>query len=459
MAFVVFGSVVRRKALVETITYNARMTSAMYKVTLGRLSVNYEALTGSYDQRFLKSMLARIELFHGGVGAVLLGLNGLVIISALTIASIVVDPIITAYGLFICITVFGLLVLLHRRGVVDASTKLNSAVTKRFQIATDLTDNTVEISLANKQKYYEDILHKNEMEFRTLQGNNSIRGKSPRIYIEALLLIIVCMLLMITDKTFEMDNIGNVIALSLIVFKIIPPAQQIYSGVLNLQLIDKALQDLNKIIQPPINCKLKLEQPSVLERVSIKGVVVDRRGVQICYPNFEFYKNCLNIVTGRSGSGKSTLLKILLGFCDHDSGDVVYNTQNASLACDEIKKSFSSASSPLLYGSLKENICFFGDRYDVLDFPFLQDLWDLDASKMLHTASLSSGQMQRISIARAFNSDAQLIVLDEPTANLDAENAKLVLEFLEKKSHDSIIIIATHDDLIKNTKKSRLLAL
>ena len=63
---------------------------------------------------------------------------------------------------------------------------------------------------------------------------------------------------------------------------------------------------------------------------------------------------------------------------------------------------------------------------------------------------LSGGQIQRIALARAFLKDAEIIVLDEPTANLDATNKMLLLDIIDDLFKDKTLIIASHDnDVIK----------
>jgi ATP-binding cassette subfamily C protein CydD len=71
---------------------------------------------------------------------------------------------------------------------------------------------------------------------------------------------------------------------------------------------------------------------------------------------------------------------------------------------------------------------------------------------------LSGGQAQRVALARAFIRDAPLLVLDEPTANLDARNVTLVLETLDEIFADRTVIIVTHNaDVIARTDRQILI--
>ena len=70
---------------------------------------------------------------------------------------------------------------------------------------------------------------------------------------------------------------------------------------------------------------------------------------------------------------------------------------------------------------------------------------------------MSGGQSQRLALARMFNSSKQLIVFDEPTSSLDAENSKIVFDFLNKIKKDKIIIVVTHDESLANVCDEKIL--
>jgi subfamily B ATP-binding cassette protein MsbA len=77
-------------------------------------------------------------------------------------------------------------------------------------------------------------------------------------------------------------------------------------------------------------------------------------------------------------------------------------------------------------------------------------LEDFDLSQDLYSGSfLSGGEKQRLILARALFTDARIIVLDEPTAAMDSQSEKLILELLNSISVDRLVLLITHSELAK----------
>jgi putative ABC transport system ATP-binding protein len=165
-------------------------------------------------------------------------------------------------------------------------------------------------------------------------------------------------------------------------------------------------------------------------------------------------------ITGRSGSGKSTLL-YQLGLLDHpNSGEIFLNGVNMSTLTHDERTKFR----------LKELGYVFQDYALVPDLSAIENvvvpllmqglakkeayekaekaLQKIDLGDRLHNLpnQLSGGEQQRVSIARAIGHNPHIIFADEPTANLDSETAKTVMEaFLELNSLGQTIVMVTHE--------------
>ena len=150
-------------------------------------------------------------------------------------------------------------------------------------------------------------------------------------------------------------------------------------------------------------------------------------------------------LVGESGCGKSTLLKLLAGLNLPTSGEIFWNDLPTSKVQREslISKIAYVPQAPHLFdATLAENFSMLGQ----LDTKNLQKLLaELNLQLDLNsTQKLSRGQLQRLGIIRAVLKDAPILILDEPTAGLDAENELRVLNLLKKFSLRKTIIIATH---------------
>jgi ATP-binding cassette subfamily C protein CydD/ATP-binding cassette subfamily C protein CydCD len=164
-------------------------------------------------------------------------------------------------------------------------------------------------------------------------------------------------------------------------------------------------------------------------------------------------------LTGPSGSGKSTALNVLLGFAACDSGRVTVG--GVDLATVD-PASWRSAIAwvpqrPSLFaGTIRSNIALgrpgIPDIADIVGaarqagaHDFIVELPDgYDTVIGDDGAGLSAGQRQRIALARAFLRDAPLVLLDEPTANLDAGTAAAVMAAIERLASGRTVIMAAH---------------
>lgn len=166
-------------------------------------------------------------------------------------------------------------------------------------------------------------------------------------------------------------------------------------------------------------------------------------------------------ILGRSGSGKSTLLHVLAGLDDADSGTVTIAGEQITGADAATRAGIRNRNMGFVYQlhhllaefSALENVAM-PLRLGGLD----RDGAALQAAELLdevgladrashRPAQLSGGERQRVAVARALAGSPALMLADEPTGNLDAENAARVFELLLKQSRERgvALVIVTHD--------------
>ncbi|WP_416327580.1 amino acid ABC transporter ATP-binding/permease protein [[Eubacterium] hominis] len=161
-------------------------------------------------------------------------------------------------------------------------------------------------------------------------------------------------------------------------------------------------------------------------------------------------------ILGKSGSGKSTLLKLLMRFYDRESGTLTIQGQDVTqINTTNLREmeSFVAQDTVLFHDSIKNNIKI--AKLDASDeeiveackkaniHEFICSLphgYDSEVSEL--GDSLSGGEKQRISLARAFLHDAPCILLDEPTSNLDALNEGFILKILQAQKDKTILLVS-----------------
>lgn len=174
--------------------------------------------------------------------------------------------------------------------------------------------------------------------------------------------------------------------------------------------------------------------------------------------NLEVKRGQIVALVGPSGCGKSTLLKLLLRFYETNSGDILYNNIsindiNTSSLLDNV--TLVSQQTYLFDDTIKENIKI--AKYDATDeeiieaakkasiHEFIESLPDKYDTKVGQLGdNLSVGEKQRIGLARAFLSNAPLILLDEPTSNVDSINEGIILKSLKDQKENKSIILVSH---------------
>ncbi len=181
--------------------------------------------------------------------------------------------------------------------------------------------------------------------------------------------------------------------------------------------------------------------------------------------SFKLPRTGLVALTGKSGSGKTTILNLISNTISKTSGSIIvdnYNYDELSLKqIDEIRAHHIS----IVYQdlelidklSLKENIelaCKIKDvSFDLVYDKYKEYLNMLDISNFEDekVVNLSGGERQRVAVLRAIITNPSIILLDEPTASLDKNNAKIIMDFLKKISSDVLILFTSHDvNLIKS---------
>lgn len=187
---------------------------------------------------------------------------------------------------------------------------------------------------------------------------------------------------------------------------------------------------------------------------SANNVVVGLNNISLSFCSGEFVA-----ITGESGSGKSTLAHVIGGILPYESGELYFNGRPTSHFDGRDWEHYR-----------RDHISFISQNYGILlSCTVLEnvvsalrltgmktqdahreakailekvELWELRSRR---AAKLSSGQKQRLSIARALAKPTPILIADEPTGNLDPENSAKIISLLAEAAKDRLVLLITHD--------------
>ena len=192
--------------------------------------------------------------------------------------------------------------------------------------------------------------------------------------------------------------------------------------------------------------------PNSIEVIKLTKIYKSQHAVSNI--NFKINENEMVGLLGPNGCGKTTTIGMILGLLKPTSGDVLINGTNIEKNKISLlhKMNFISPYVELPKKlKVKQNLIVYGKLYNVRD---LEERIDYLANKLRLnellnkiTGELSSGQKNRVALAKALINDPSVLLLDEPTASLDPETGDFVRTFLEnyKKEKKISVLLASHN--------------
>jgi len=192
-----------------------------------------------------------------------------------------------------------------------------------------------------------------------------------------------------------------------------------------------------------IDYKLKLDSITKFfgRRLIFKNISID------------YQNNGIFGISGPNGSGKSTLVKIIANIISPSSGKVIHSNDSKEIPAEKLHNYIGFVSPYLvLYDEFtaEENIKFFANirsvKYNKEKIDYLFSEFLLEERRYDLVKTYSSGMKQRLKFIFALMHSPKLIILDEPTSNLDNEGKEKVYKLINEESKNNIVIIASNED-------------
>ncbi len=366
----------------------------------------------------------------------------------------------------------GLLYRIQRNQLKKNSADLKEKYPLTLKHALQSVEGLIDIKASGKESFFKTRFDQISQRLaKTFVRDHTTQSGATRLT-EVIAAFIICSIIIysvVTDQNYQekLLLLGIYAGAS---FRMIPAINRILNSILQIKSHEYLFDELKVISPQPAH-----DYEPVAPLPFVKTIELIKATFQ--YPNGTLVLNNASLIihkgekialVGKSGTGKTTLLLLLLQFLKSQSGEILLDGMEISRKNPKAwRKIFGYVSQNpyLLDGTIAENIAF-GFPTEEIDSKKIEQLVkELDLEELIlrlpeglstlvgeKGIKLSGGQRQRIAVARVLYANAEVLLFDEVTNQLDAKSEQEILRTLEKvaSQNKTIIMITHHDHLLKH---------
>ncbi len=335
---------------------------------------------------------------------------------------------------------------------------------KRIGSMNQIIKGIIELKVFNKEEESSKLYIESNKRLNSIHLLITIFKIVPKFLIEIFVILIVVLYFLFGFE--NMQNIDNMILnlsfYGIIVYRLLPSLNRILATSQSIKSLSPALDVVKKEIEKSNEYKKRAKLNYIEDfkkEIKLKKLCFnyDER-IIFKDQNLSIKKNNLILLSGKNGSGKTTIINILLGlirpkdlkiYIDDESKTFRNFTEN------KFKVSYVPAKPFLINDTIKNNITFFDENNNKFQ-NLLQNEWINEFLKKFDDGydhfvtengkNISEGEKQNIALARALYFDPTILILDEPTSNLDIKARELFFEMIYKLKKKYTIILISHED-------------
>ena len=359
--------------------------------------------------------------------------------------------------LFLILTTYYLVAVIGTKNVTNKiSNKISKLIANRFRGIRALIQNK---SFFKENSVNSKLYHKLEKETASLSSVDALGqviAQSPRKGLEAI--IFIALIVGVYQIGGSIEKYASTLSIMIVLaLKVMPNFQAIYHSIQQIRSNFSAYREAKIYLQKDLTDKRpKFKNLNSLRnlhnKIKLSKLEVNYSNERLLYPDTSFYLNKLNVIIGPSGCGKSTLLKALAQLIEYRGKIEIPKILNPE------KIIYYGQRQTLLPGTILDNLLpFVQKNVKKNDFNNILDMFQvtnilkengmtLESQLLLEgNNDISDGQKQRILLARTFLIDADLILLDEPTSNLDQKNSEIIIGAIRSLCAIKNIILSSHN--------------
>jgi len=364
--------------------------------------------------------------------------------------------------------IFSITFLFLRNYFKTSGRKTSTYILNRTNSINELIRSFREIKIFNLSEKVKKKFSTSEKNINDISKITSFVTHSTKPFMEIFLVCIssFVLILLLQNEKIDLDFIAKISVFLFAFYKLVPAFNSTYSAFNTLMFDTDAV---NKIYQEVVDYdysnknEIEHEQFESIKSISLNNIYLKYKSTNQTSLNnvsVEFEKNKIYLIKGKSGAGKSSFLNILMGLINKNEGTIQINKKDVNIY-ENInwynKISYVTQKINLLNENIEVNISLEEDKnkinikkvHDTLKLVNLYDEFvDRIGENLIDdAANISGGQLQRIGISRALYRDSEIIIMDEPTSNLDQSNELKIFNLLNNIKKDKIIIIVSHKDV------------
>ncbi len=337
----------------------------------------------------------------------------------------------------------------------------------RFTTAIESFRSIKDIKIYNAENFFSNRFKNFSRSFANTNAIYTSLTASPKYILE----MIVFISLAFSIFLFEVNGANNFMILPLLgtfafaAYKAQPALSSVIYGINSIEYGAKIILNLNSNLKKHISkVKNKYYRSEDLGSKNKNSIII--KGLSYFYKkerninflnniNLEIKYNSLFLIIGESGSGKSTLLNLISCLIKPTKGEITFNTHRS--IGKKPKISYLHQNHYLYNTSIAKNVAF-GVPENFIDYERVKKVLkkaeiynyvyklknNINENVGENGSKLSTGQIQRIALARALYFEPEILILDEPTSALDKKNELGILKTLIKISQEITVIMSTH---------------
>lgn len=295
---------------------------------------------------------------------------------------------------------------------------------------------------------------------------HKLYGTAQSILVEILTYIAVILFIVFLSSGDGSVDIGIVLSFPALILLIRGEILKLVGGYQQLANTESSISRLQLVLQMQEPAETGHAWNEQIEKIELRQLSYgyDAHEEILHHANLKLAKGRVNVLTGPNGTGKSTTINLILGLLKPQEGTVLYNEKDIhDFATSSLLTQFAIVEQePFVFqGTLFDNITLGRDISEDIVRKYLHDFaldyligeaGDLSLRIGAKGRALSSGEKQRLALIRALAGEPSVIILDEPTSNIDYATAVFIRKVMNDLARQHLVICISHDQAMTTNK-------